>query len=80
VRRDVLRVEGARPGGTGRCTWERSGDFSSPAVVRVVLHGLHARRAMADGVEVPVSGAVIECPPFAELTLEGLHPASGRDA
>ncbi len=69
----MVRVEGALPGGTGRWTWERSGDFSSPAAVRVVLHGLHAERAVADGVEVPVAGSVITCPPFTELTVEGLR-------
>jgi len=75
MRRDVWQVEGATPGGTGRWTWERSGDFSSPAAVRVVLHGLDAQRAMADGVEVPVRGGVVECGPFTELTLEGLRPS-----
>jgi alpha-glucosidase len=75
VRHDVVRVEGARPGGTARVTWERTGDFSSPAGVRVVLHGLSAQRAVADGVEVPVSGTVVECPAFSELTVEGLRAA-----
>ena len=76
TRRDVLRVEGARAGETAHLTWERSGDFSSPAVVRVVLHGLSAARAVADGTEVPVSGPGVECPSFSELTLEGLRPAT----
>jgi hypothetical protein len=86
MRRDVWRVEGARPGGTGRWTWERSGDFSSPAAVRVVLHGLDAQRAVADGVEVPVRGSVVECGSFTELTVEGLRlspapePGSATDA
>lgn len=74
LRRDVFRVEGARPGATAKWTWERSGDFSSPAVVRVVLHGLCVQRAVADGVEVPVWDNVVECPPFSELTLDGLRP------
>jgi len=78
MRRDVLHVEGAIPGGTGRWTWERSGDFSSPAAVRVVLHGLDAQRAVADGVEIPVRGSVVECGPFTELTLEGLHPTPAK--
>jgi alpha-glucosidase len=74
ARRDVLRVEGACSGATARWTWERSGDFPPPEVVRVVLHGLTARRAVADGTEVPVSGTVVECVRFSELTLEGLRP------
>jgi hypothetical protein len=45
-------------------------------MVRVALHGLTARRAVADGVEVPVSGMVLTCPAFSELTLEGLHHAA----
>ncbi len=76
VRRDVVRVEEARPGGTARLTWECSGEFPSPAVVRVVLHGLTAARAVADGTEVAVSGLGVECGPFTELTLEGLRPAT----
>jgi hypothetical protein len=80
VRHDTLRVEGARPGGTARWTWERTGDFGPPAAVRVVLHGLVAQRAVADGVEVPVSGGVVECAPFAELTMEGLRAATSRRA
>jgi len=74
VRRDALRVEGACAGATAKWTWERSGDFSSPEVVRVVLHGLSAQRAVADGTEIPVSGSVVDCAPFSELTLEGLRP------
>ena len=31
VRHDIVRVEGARPGATATCTWERSGDFEPPA-------------------------------------------------
>jgi len=76
ARRDALRVEGACSGGSATWTWDRSGDFSSPDLVRVVLHGLTAQRAVADGTEVPVSGSVVvvDCPPFSELTLEGLRP------
>jgi hypothetical protein len=80
TRRDQVRVEGARPGATARCTWERSGDFPAPPVVRVVLHGLSATRAVADGVEVPVTGAGVECAAFSELTLEGLAPAAPAGA
>jgi len=76
IRRDVLRVEGARPGATASVTWACSGEFPSPAMVRVVLHGLSAARAVADGTEVAVSGPGVECPPFTELTLEGLRPAT----
>jgi hypothetical protein len=76
VRRDVVRVEGLVRGAIATCTWERSGDFAAPPVVRVVLHGLSAARALADGIEVPVSGATVECGAFSELTLEGLRPAA----
>jgi hypothetical protein len=78
VRRDALRVEGARPGGTATWRWERSGEFRSPPTVRLVLHGLVADRAVLDGVEIPVSGMAFECPAFSELTLEGLHGATPR--
>ncbi|HEY5026113.1 MAG TPA: glycoside hydrolase family 31 protein [Acidimicrobiales bacterium] len=80
TRRDDVRVEEARPGATARCTWERSGDFPAPPVVRVVLHGLSVTRAVADGVEVPVTGAGVECAAFSELTLEGLAPAAPAGA
>ncbi len=76
TRRDVVHVEGAQSGGTATWTWDRSGDFPPPEVVRVVLHGLSAARAVADGVEVPVSGGSVECAPFTELTLEGLRGAT----
>jgi alpha-glucosidase len=76
TRRDVVRVEGAQPGGTATWTWERSGDYAPPAAMRMVLHGLAAQRASADGVVVAVQGSVIECPPFSELTVEGLRPAT----
>jgi hypothetical protein len=74
TRRDTVRLEGALPGGTATWSWERTGDFAAPPVVRVVVPGLAARRAEADGVEVPVSGGVVVCPPFTVLTMEGLHP------
>jgi alpha-glucosidase len=73
LRRDLLRLEGARGGETATVTWNRSGDFAPPDVLRVVLHGLAARRAVADGVEVPVSGPMVQCKAFSELTLEGLR-------
>jgi hypothetical protein len=57
-------------------TWERAGDFAPPPALRVVLHGLTMQRAVADGVEVPVSGGVVEAAAFSELTLEGLRPAT----
>jgi alpha-glucosidase len=76
VRRDVLRVEGAHPGSTATMTWERSGEFAPPATLRVVVHGLTMERAVADGVEVPVSGSVLECAAFSELTMQGLRPAT----
>ncbi len=75
-RHDTVRVAGALPGGTATCTWERTGDFALPEVVRVVLHGFDARRAVADGVEVRVAGGAVVCPPFAELLFEGLVPVS----
>jgi len=74
-RHDRLRVEGAMPGESATVTWDRTGDYPAPAVARVVLHGLWPERAVADGVEVPVSGSVVECEPFSVLTLEGLTPA-----
>jgi alpha-glucosidase len=77
-RRDTVRVEGAHHGATATCTWQQVGDFPPPAQVGVVLHGLRARRAVADGMEVPVSGAAVICPPFSELTLEGLHTPPRR--
>ena len=76
VRRDTFRVEGARPGSTATMTWERSGDFAPPAALHVVVHGLTVERAVADGVEVPVSGGVLESAAFSELTLQGLRPAT----
>jgi alpha-glucosidase len=76
VRRDTLRLEGARPGATATMTWERAGDFAPPPALRVVLHGLTMERAVVDGVEVPVSGSVVEAAAFSELTLEGLRPAT----
>jgi len=63
------------PGESATVTWDRTGDYPAPAVARVVLHGLWLERAVADGVEVPVSGSVVECEPFSVLTLEGLTPA-----
>ena len=80
ARCDTLHVEGARPGTTATLTWARSGDFAPPATVRVVLHGLTAQRAVADGVEVAVSGSAVECAPFSELSLEGLRPTTLRGA
>ena len=79
-RHDAVRVQGALPGATATWTWERSGDFPVPEVVRVVLHGFDARRAVADGVEVRVSGGAVVCPPFTELTFEGLVPVPAPDA
>jgi alpha-glucosidase len=79
VRRDRVVVEDARPGGTARVRWERSGDFAPPDSVRVVLHGLVAERAAVDGVACDQSGGAITCPPFSELTLEGLAPAGAGD-
>jgi alpha-glucosidase len=78
VRRDELRVEGAVPGGTALVSWERSGDFAPPASVRIVLHGLEAARAVADGTVLAVRGSTVDCPPFAELTLEGLRRPAPR--
>jgi len=80
VRRDMVRVEGAVPGGTARWTWETSGDFAQPPLVRVVLHGLVASGASADGVDVAVTGNVVECTPFTELTMQGLRPTPPRPA
>ncbi|HTZ10535.1 MAG TPA: TIM-barrel domain-containing protein [Acidimicrobiales bacterium] len=77
VRADVVEVEGARAGEVARCRWARSGDYPAPAQVRVVLHGLEADRARADGVEVPVTGGVVTCGAFEELVVEGLRPGPG---
>ncbi|HYA68862.1 MAG TPA: TIM-barrel domain-containing protein [Acidimicrobiales bacterium] len=72
LRRDDLRLRGARPGGEAVVTWERKGAYDSPRRVRVVVHGLVAGRARADGREVEVHGGTIECAPFDELRLLGL--------
>jgi len=71
-RRDDLRLQGARPGGEAVVTWERRGDYDAPRQVRVVVHGLAAERALADGVEVEVRGGAVECAPFDELRLVGI--------
>jgi len=77
VRRDVVRVEGAAAGGRARVVWERFGDFPPPPRVSVVVHGMAAERARADGVDVAVSGGTVECGPFTVLTLEGLRSRAG---
>jgi alpha-glucosidase len=75
LRRDRVRVQGMAAGETARVAWERSGEFAPPTSLRVVMHGLVAERASADGVSVPVTGGIVECGPFSELLLHGLAPA-----
>jgi alpha-glucosidase len=77
VRRDALQMRGAVAGGSMVVTWERQGDFPAPASVRVVVHGLVADGAMADGEPVRVTGSSIECGPFSELRLQGARRAPG---
>jgi alpha-glucosidase len=76
VRRDALALTVAETGASA-VTWERHGDFPAPAVVRVVLHGLAADTATADGVPVAVHGSSVECGPFSELRFHGVRPAQG---
>jgi len=76
VRLDELHLDGALSGGEARFTWRRHGEFEPPARVRVVIHGLVAERALADGVEVEVSGGTVECGPFDELRVGGLSLGS----
>jgi alpha-glucosidase len=78
VRRDTLRLTGAVPGGSAVLTWEGHGDFPPPAVVRVVLHGLEADTATADGRSVHTAGSSVECGAFSELRLDGLRAVPGR--
>jgi hypothetical protein len=73
-RLDTLRLTGAVAGGSGALTWDRGGDFPPPPVVRVVLHGLVAETATADGEPVAIRGSSIECGPFTDLRLHGLRP------
>ena len=73
VRHDVLHLRGAVDGGAAVLTWERQGGFPPPSVVRVVLHGLRADGAEADGVTVAVAGSSVECAPFSELRIRGVH-------
>jgi alpha-glucosidase len=75
ARHDVLELSGALAGGTGILRWQRHGDYPPPERVRVVVHGLCAERALADGRPADVRGPVVECGPFSELRLEGLRPA-----
>jgi alpha-glucosidase len=75
IRRDELRVEGATVDGETVVTWRRSGGYPPPERVRVVVHGLVASRALADGTEVEVRGSAVDCAPFDELRLLGLSPA-----
>jgi alpha-glucosidase len=77
VRRDALALTVAETGASA-VTWERHGDFPAPALVRVVLHGLVADTATADGVAVTVHGSSVECGPFSELRFYGVRPAPGR--
>jgi len=74
VRRDQLHLTGAEPAGTAVLRWERQGQYPAPDRVRVVVHGLRVESALADGSPVDVRGGSVECPPFGELTLEGLQP------
>ena len=77
LRRDEIRVVGALAGGEAVVTWRRSGDFPPPERARVVLHGMKADRATADGAgaEVVVHGPIVETGPFEELRLSGLSRA-----
>jgi alpha-glucosidase len=77
VRRDALRLRGAVAGDSALVTWERQGDFPAPTSVRVVVHGLVADSATADGEPVRVTGSSVECGPFSELRLRGARPTSG---
>jgi len=72
-RRDTLRVRGAVAGETATVTWEHSGGFPLPELVRVVVHGLVAETATADGDPVAVTGSSVECRPFSELRLNGVR-------
>src|SRR5579872_730050 len=75
TRHDGLELSGARPGGSAVVRWQRRGDYPPPERVRVVVHGLRAERAFADGRPVEARGPAVECGPFAELRLEGLREA-----
>ncbi|MHB8329048.1 MAG: hypothetical protein ACYDD6_05410 [Acidimicrobiales bacterium] len=75
VRRDRLTLTGAVPGATAVLRWERAGGYPPPAAVRVVLHGLIADTASADGTPVAVHSGTVECGPFSELRIDGLRPA-----
>jgi alpha-glucosidase len=72
-RRDTLRVRGAVAGEAATVTWEHSGEFPPPDVVRVVVHGLVAETATADGDPVAMTGSSVECGPFSELRLNGVR-------
>jgi alpha-glucosidase len=78
ARRDTLRVTGAVPGGSAVITWARDGDFPPPAMVRVVMHGLVAEGAIADGDPLVVAGSTVVCGAFTELRLEGLRRGQTR--
>jgi alpha-glucosidase len=81
VRRDELRLSGARPGAEEAVLhWTRTGSFPAPDRVRVVVHGFGLREALADGTPVPVRGGSVECGPFDELRLRGLQVMGGRTA
>lgn len=74
VRRDEFVLSGAAPGATAVLRWRRSGAFPAPERLRVVLHGLEATSATADGIPLEVRGGSVQCAPFEELRLEGLRP------
>jgi hypothetical protein len=76
ARYDEVRLEGACPGSTARCTWVHTGDAPLPPRVRVVLHGIVAERAWTDTGVASVAGSVVDCPAFSELTVDGLRPAA----
>jgi alpha-glucosidase len=72
-RRDALRVRGAVAGEAATVSWDSGGGFPPPDVVRVVIHGLKAESATADGIPVVMNGSSVECGPFSELRLEGVR-------
>ena len=74
-RADRIEVFGAEAGGSAVVRWHSEGAFARPSRVRVVMHGLAADSARADGVEVEVTGSTVDCGAFEELTLEGLRQA-----
>ncbi len=77
-RRDQLRVapvEGDAPAETV-VTWERDGTYRAPDRLRVVVYGIAASRALADGQDVAVrverpdgglSATIVDVPPFSVL-------------